>query len=290
MKKFLIILAVLFFASFSIAQDTNLAQLKANHEAMIKKMGDIQFLSGTHYFAYFMKMPTSVFAIKNQKCVYAEYNDRKLYRVIICTPGDNKVSLSFSDKLELQGRIYTLNYSIAYVTADRSGGYFVTMDKDNSDLVAARADWAKILECVLKYAGELYGSVKQCLESQDLLECLKIIGPATEVYKCISESILGEIQSVDRAIVTQTISFSWSWGYSTGFKAAPIYKEMPYPVIGFDSVNISHASNAWNIRIEGSTTGNNVAKVILANVTFMCYPTFWSSSVSGSIRCVMQKP
>lgn len=276
---------------WAVAEDAALLKLKANHDAMIQKMGDVEFLKGAHHFAYFKNVPASVYVLPKQKCVYAEFNDRKLYRVINAHPSDGKLTLNFAEKLVIGEKTYSLGYNIAFMTAERSGGCFVTLDQENSDIMDGRADWSKILACVLKYGEELYSVVKACLQNPDVMECLKIIGPATDIYQCISGAMLGSTVSAvqDRAIETKTIYFSWGWGYSTGFQAAPIYQEMPYAIIGFDSVNIGQASNAWNIIVTGETTGNKVAKVYLAQVTYMCYPTFWSSSVSGTIRCVMQR-
>jgi hypothetical protein len=288
MQKIIILICLVCLCSF-IQANEELTKLKANHDIMIQKMGDIEFLNGTHYFAYFKNVPTSVYTIPKQKCIYAEYNDRKIYRIIIANEGNSKLDLSFSDKIALGETIYSLNYSISFIVSDRSGGYFVTLDKDNS-IIESRIDWGKILACVLKYGEEVYQAVKSCIQSPNLMECLKIIGPAVDIYQCISASTLGmEPQYSGRALTYQTIYFEWSWGYSTGFKAPPIYKEMPYPILNFDSVTISTASNAWGIQVQGTTTGNNVAQVSLTNVSYMAYPTFWSSRVSGTIRCVMQK-
>jgi len=295
MKKWITLIFVgLLLVSMSAAQDAENQKLLANHNEMIKYTGDVQFQKATHYFAVFDNMLTSVYSLQDQKCVYTEYGNVKLYRVIICNSSNQKANFSFTEKIGKDQKVYTLKYSISFMVAEKSGGYFATIDKENSDILSGRADWSKIIACILKYGDKIYEAVKVCLEKPDFLECLKILGPAVDVYKCIQGEKLGAEPVMlkaegDRAILTQTIYFSWSWGYSSGFVAPPVYKEMPNTIIGFDSVQLSGCKNAWNIAIEGTTAGNNVAKVVLARVTYMCYPTFWSSSVSGSIRCVMQK-
>lgn len=289
MRKIALSIFIFLFCSFLVAQD--LPQLKTNHETMMRHMGDASLLEGKHHFAYFNRHPASVYISGQQRCIYTEFNNRQLYRTVVANRNNNKVDLAFSDKICIGQKTYTLGYSLSFILGEKSGGYFATMDQEHSDLMGERADWAKILECVLKYAEELYPQIVACIKSQNMMECLQIIGPAIEVYQCISENILAVASSTQtRAIVYQTISFSWSWSAHTGFQAPPIYREMPNTIISYDSVTITHASNAWGIQIKGETIGTNTAKIVLANVSWMAYPPYsWSSQVSGSIRCVMQK-
>lgn len=284
-----IITFTLIFVLMSVAwaENESLLKLKANHDAMIQKMGDVQFLKGTHYFWYSKNVPTSVYSIPKQKCIYAEANDRKYYRVIIANPGENKVSLSFTDKIVIGEKTHNLSYNISFIVSDKSGGCFVTLDQDNSDIIDSKADWSKILACILKYGEELYSAVKSCLKDPDIMECLKIIGPATDIYQCISGNALKSDAVADnREVVTRYISFSWQWNQYKPFPPAPVYEEMPYNIVSFDSLSFSYVENALGVVVVGSGIGNKLAKVEITQASF--FPTY-GSDVRGSIRCVMQK-
>lgn len=273
------------------AQDNTL--LKKNHEKMIQYSGDKHFLKGQHYFAVSNNIPVSVFTVKNQRSIYTETKESKFYRVIEAKTAKNKTTLSFSEKIAKGQRIYTMRYNITFIVSGKSSGYFVMLDEE-SDFIATKIDKQKVLSCILKYAAQLYQPVLKCFQQTNFMECIKILQPAIEVYNCItgtkSETVFHiPVKNKNRAIITKTIYFSWSWGYSTPLKSKPVYVEMPHTIIGFDSVSLSGCKNAWNIIISGNVIGNNVAAVSLAKVSYMCYPRFWSSRVSGSIRCVMQK-
>ena len=233
-----------------------------------------------------------MYRLKTEKSLYTEYKDKKFYRVVQVRSGKKNITLVFSDLLIKAEKKFLLKYKITFIFNKASKGYFVTFNKKESNLHGI-SNWDKIGDKILDYAHKIYPAVKKIKENQR--EGMQLIGPAINIWNILFKITPATIQTnaklntKNRKIITKTISFYWSWSHATGFKAAPIYKEMPDTIIGFDSVKITSGKNAWNIRVSGTVTGNNVAKVVLSNVTFMCYPRFWSSYLRGSIRCVMQK-
>ncbi len=297
MNKLTSILLVLFVAVSVVAQDTE--SLKKRHEEILQDQGDINFMTGVHYFGASDNVPVSIFATDTEKCIYGKLEGSEFYRTISASEKATSLTLFFSDRIIKDGVVKRADYEICFQTGERLHGYHVIVDEDRSDLVASRANWMKLIGCVLKHAPQLYNQVKTCIKSKKFMQCLKIVGPGIKVYQCMKgQGVDAAIATVDSSsnsevstqqVIYRTIAFSWSWGYSTGFRANPIYKEMPNQIVGFDSVKINSASNAWGVRVGATPSGNNIAKIWLEKASYMAYPRFWSSRVSGSIRCVMQK-
>ena len=293
MKKWISFALIFIVASSVLAQD--MESLKKRHEELLQDQGDIRFVEGEHYFVVSDNVLTSIFSTEKEKCVYSEWDKNEFYRIISATQKRNSVTLSFSDQVIQDQVAKTVNYEICFQAGERLHGYHVIVD-ESSDLTLNKTDWAKLVSCVLKHAPELYKQVKTCIKSKKFMQCLKIIGPGINVYKCmkgkgvdvgLASMVTNEVST--QQLSFQTISFHWSWNYDTGLKTPPIYQEMPNPIIGFDSTKIIGRQNASKIRVSTSVIGNNVAKIELTNVSFALVPRFWSSHISGTVRCVMQR-
>lgn len=307
MSKWISILFILIIVANVSAQD--MESLKNRHEELLQDQGDINFLTGAHHFGVSDNVPVSIFVTETEKCIYGQAEENEFYRTISASKKATSLTLFFSDRVIESGVVKKAEYEICFQTGERLHGYHVIVNEENSDLVADRANWMKLIGCVLKHAPQLYKQVKTCLKSKNFMQCLKIVGPGVKVYQCIKGKGVDAITTLKPAIATfqpatilgtnsevstlqlsyQTITFHWHWNYDTGLRADSIYKEMPNQIIGFDNIRIILQENAWDLKIETSTVGSNVAKISLSKVSFALVPRFWGSNITGTVRCIMQK-
>jgi len=273
---------------FCICLTPAFADLKSDHETMIRFFGDAQFLKGEHTTLTKMSISLdgkqstfsdiSVYTLEKAFCAYKANKQEQIYIVASLVKKEEQVQICIENKVRKEEKVYAAEY---VVTLKESPHFAIEVELGaERDL---KIDLQKLIDCVLQYAPKIYPLVKECLATMNLQCLLKLVTPLLDVYQCL----FPPKSSIPDEISRQLVSRYLNWGLNRSQWC--FYQEIDKLVEGLIVIDSALGTTYWspNIiqgRVDHMLMGSNVVKV-------WCAVDFFGDNfaINGFIQFICKK-